>query len=88
MLGNDGGEIAALKLPKGKNRAELPANSFVLESYGDELYLPYEEHLRFAMFLILAGLKHVSWRELEHRNLFGAPDALLLPRRQVGYGLF
>ena len=89
LYGHDGAEVEVLRLDGPQAGAELPANCFVLDdSYSDELYLPYEEHLRFAMFIILAGLKKTSWREIKQRNLFGSSQGLLLRSEHVGYGLF
>lgn len=89
-LYGDGDEALKVQdLAKVDNPAELPANSFVLDkdSYDSFWLSASGSSLKLAMFITLAGLKQVDWRELKVRNLFGQAGSLLTGNDHVGYGL-
>lgn len=78
------------RLKKSDDPKALPSNSFYLETnpYYNDLSLPSGDHLKLAMFIVLAGMKKVDWREIEPNFLFGERDSLLRGAEWVGYGLY
>lgn len=62
---------------------------YAFRDYRGKISLDMDEPLDLAMFMILAGLPEVSWRELKSApRLFGGSGTPLVGNKAVGYGLY